>query len=177
MAADGAPGRGSAPTHLPPRLMADRKRKRSLRARRKCGCGSQWAAPRERPNRTHGAGSASRPLHLARSKDGASLKGPHTPNERGPGRDARGERSPGPAPRLGRAAGHAGRATAAAAASPAPGGTSPGRTPPWWDGTDTRQGAVGDPAPLHITPHSRALNPPAKGLFGVPRTLLQLFKK
>lgn len=74
--------------------------------------------------------SAWRQLHLARSKDGASLKGPHTPHARGPSRDARGQRSPEPAPRLGRAAGHAGRATAAAVAAPAPGASSPGWTHP-----------------------------------------------
>lgn len=42
MAADGAhPNRGGATTHLPPRKMADRKRKRRRGARRKCGGSGQ----------------------------------------------------------------------------------------------------------------------------------------
>lgn len=55
------PGRGSPRTHLPPRQMADRKRKRPPGARRKRA--RQWAALRARTNRQPAApgGSAAAP--------------------------------------------------------------------------------------------------------------------
>lgn len=105
------PGRSSTPTHLPPRQMADRKRKRRPRARRKCRSAGQWAAPPERRNEEDGAGSARRQLHRTRSKDGVSLKGQRTPSGSGP---SSGWAAASPAWRSGGGGGRAG-----------------GRHPPW----------------------------------------------